>query len=258
MTGALVLGAVLLLAGTVLDRARRRRVLRVARRPSWGRSGGALRLGRGLGSRMASPARAAEPTDSAGTSGLRRRLARLLRRHRNDPREELVPLLDELATALSAGLPAPRAVSLVLADLRAPWAADLLAAASDGRRMGPAWQRACLHAPLHPVARAWTLSEATGAPLADAIGRASAALRADLQMDRRRAATTAGARVTMNLLTGLPVLGILIVLAIGLDPVTVYANPVGGASAAVGVLLVVAGRGAVGRLVESATRGSPA
>lgn len=72
------------------------------------------------------------------------------------------------------------------------------------------------------VARAWALSERTGAPLADALGAAEQVLRARQRTRQRLASAAAGPRASMVVLTLLPISGPVVGLACGITPRELY------------------------------------
>jgi tight adherence protein B len=118
-----------------------------------------------------------------------------------------------------------------------------------------AWAERSASAELAFVAAAWRLSETTGAPLASAVDRA---VRGLLDARARRgkvAVAVAGPRATVTVLTLLPLTGPLFGLACGIDPVTLYlGSPIATACAALGLVLVWAGRLWCTRMVRRAVR----
>lgn len=72
------------------------------------------------------------------------------------------------------------------------------------------------------VARAWALSERTGAPLADALGAAEQVLRARRRTRQRLDSAAAGPRASMVVLTLLPLSGPVVGLACGISPRELY------------------------------------
>ncbi|MGN6637106.1 MAG: type II secretion system F family protein, partial [Oryzihumus sp.] len=106
------------------------------------------------------------------------------------------------------------------------------------------------------LAAAWSLSEETGGPLADAVRTAGAVVRGSMAQRERMLAAVAGARSTMTILTALPIGGPLIALAVGLDPSRLYlGSPLNQLCLVMGVVLALAGRVWVRRLVAGAVRG---
>jgi tight adherence protein B len=143
------------------------------------------------------------------------------------------------------GAPSVHAAASVLDSVRL--------AAQQGRPVGPVWQAAADRAGsvhLHLLGAAWTLSESTGAPLAEAARTTAGVLRSAAAQERRMASAVAGARATMNLLSVLPVGGPLVALALGIGPLELYTtSPAAELSLAAGVALAFAGRWWVRRLV---------
>jgi tight adherence protein B len=88
------------------------------------------------------------------------------------------------------------------------------------------------------VARAWALSERTGAPLADAIDTAVEVLRDRRRAEERLAAAGAGPRASMAVLCLLPLSGPVVGLACGVGPRQLYlGSPAATASALTGLAL---------------------
>jgi len=166
-----------------------------------------------------------------------------------------LPLLDELAAALRAGLSPAEALAGVLAA--SPRSAALLGpvleATHEGRSAGAALHRSARRtadADLTMAARVWVLSERTGAPLADGITAAARGGRARLEHRRRVATATAGARASIVLLSVLPAGGIGIGMLLGLPPGRLYGTPLALSSLALGLGLLLLGRAVAGRMVR--------
>lgn len=117
-----------------------------------------------------------------------------------------------LATAAEAvtGPVATEAFPPVVAAARGPAADPAAALARVGRTRGCEL--------LADLAAAWRVTESTGAGLAGAAARLAAAARADEAVRRELAAQLAGPRATALLLTGLPVVGLLLGATLGADP----------------------------------------
>ncbi|HET8600405.1 MAG TPA: type II secretion system F family protein [Segeticoccus sp.] len=178
--------------------------------------------------------------------------------------EELVLLLVEtMAPALRAGLAPARALQLAADPVGSTQPStrarleELLRAARDGEPLAPLWRdwaRASAAPELAVLARAWSLSERTGAPLADGLATAADAVRAARRSRSAVAAASAGARATMNLLTALPLGGIAVAALVGVAPDQLYGSAAAQCCLVAGGLLVVFGRWWVGRLTRSALR----
>ena len=124
----------------------------------------------------------------------------------------------------------------------------LRSAAEEGGPLAEAWagesaqSRRLPRRELDFLARAWTLSEETGVPLADALATAARVMRARQAGERSLAAATAGARASMALLALLPAAGPAIGLLFGFSPLGLYTgSPAAAASVVTGVLLGLAG-----------------
>lgn len=188
------------------------------------------------------------------------------RRRRYHAREHVelavLSLLDGIAAALRAGLPPARAIELAgltLPDEPPVVVRELVRHAvtvsAGGLPVAQVWRELAGRsesAVVHGVAAAWGLSEATGSPLAEAVDRAAAQLRAALAGRRKLSAAVAGPRATVTVLTALPLTGPLFGLACGVPPVELYGNAVGGACLAAGLVLIALGRLWCGRLVRGA------
>jgi tight adherence protein B len=101
------------------------------------------------------------------------------------------------------------------------------------------------------------IAEASGCPLADVLTRLAAQLEVEDDAEAARQTALAGPKATVTLLTWLPLLGLGLGVALGVDPLAVLlGTPVGMAALAAGVALTVAGRIWSARLVRSAA-GTP-
>jgi tight adherence protein B len=99
------------------------------------------------------------------------------------------------------------------------------------------------------------LSEDLGAPLAGVLDRVGAGLAADEECEHERRAALAGPRATAQVLAWLPLLGLVLGVALGANPVAVvFRGGVGTAATAVGVALVVLGRWWTASLLVRAER----
>ncbi len=177
-------------------------------------------------------------------------------RARQVGRLDVLPLLDGLSASLAAGLTPEE--SLRMASQTSTDAGvrvmliPVLKAAQEGRPLGVPWQRIARehdHPDLSSLARAWLISERLGCPLADAVATTASTSRSRTTMDQRLTSATAGARATCALLSVLPIGGIGIALMLGIDPLTLYGNPLSLASALLGLALLVGGRWMVSRMI---------
>ncbi|YAL83689.1 hypothetical protein ACMYYO_02470 [Dermacoccaceae bacterium W4C1] len=168
-------------------------------------------------------------------------------------------VLAELEAALEVGLP-PRDAVTVIGQHRAGVGGrtalldPVLEAAATGAPIAPAWRvSARTYGPafLH-LAQAWSVSEKLGCPLAQAVSVARAGHEARLATERAVAAQSAGARATMNLLSALPVLGLLALPVIGVDLGDAYPPAVLVLCVIPGLVLLALGRFLTARLMRSA------
>lgn len=191
--------------------------------------------------------RAEPPSRSRWT--FRRRSAR---RQRDD--DGTLAVLDRVAAGLRAGLPPGDALRAATTGGTSDGGfGAALRATSEGRSPAAALARAARtdgDEHLHRAARAWALSERTGAGLAEAIDAAARTGRQDLDHRRRVRAATAGARASVTLLTLLPVGGLGLALLLGLTPAQVYGNALSLLGLALGVVLLVVGRVVVSSMVR--------
>lgn len=167
--------------------------------------------------------------------------------------EGLADLVELLVPSLRAGAApheALRIATLVVGD-RAGLSGltqALRSAAEAGGPLGEAWAGESAQSGRLPrreldfLARAWTLSEQTGVPLAEALATAARVMRARQAAERSLAAATAGARASMAVLALLPAAGPAIGLLFGFSPLGLYTgSPAAAASVFTGVLLGLAG-----------------
>lgn len=204
-----------------------------------------------------------------------RRIRRTSRTWRGDRQEEdtaaLIELLDSLAPALAAGLPAERALALVLRDpprtpapkrdldVKDELSIRLRDRIASGESVGQAlWSIAAESESegARLLAQAWLLSEETGAPLAATSACAVRLLRSSRDRERAVGVAVAGARVTIRVLTVLPLTGPLLAVVLGVDPVQAYVlSPPVWACLALAAALVLCGRRWVARQVLAVAQG---
>lgn len=174
----------------------------------------------------------------------------------------VLALLDGTAAALRAGLPPARALELGGATLptespsgMVEFVARAVETSAAGLPVAPVWRELAHRTPssvMHGVAAAWGLSETTGCPLAEAVERAAAQLRAGVAARRRLRAAVAGPQATVTVLTALPLAGPLFGLACGVAPAELYGNTVGASCLGAGLALIWLGRLWCRRLVRRA------
>lgn len=197
------------------------------------------------------------------------------RRGRPQPAQDLSILVQELAALLKGG----RTPSHIWAELAAVHHAKqpgtptlsggslamltaVQAEAAIGAPTGAAIRRAV--PPCFPkggreariwanVAACFDIAESSGCPLAAVLARFAAQLEAEDDADAARQSALAGPKATVALLTWLPVLGLGLGAALGVDPLAVlFGTPLGLAALISGAVLTVVGRVWSARLVAAA------
>jgi tight adherence protein B len=135
----------------------------------------------------------------------------------------------------------------------------MASAAADGVSLGSLWRDAAesaRSAELLLLARAWSLTEDMGAPLAQAVRTTARLLEARIAHERRLSAALAGAKSTVNVLTILPFGGPLLALVLGIGPGELYADSrLTQGSLALGLCLAGIGRWWVRGMVRAVARG---
>ncbi|MGB3187284.1 MAG: type II secretion system F family protein [Ornithinimicrobium sp.] len=173
-----------------------------------------------------------------------------------------VGFLDSMMAGLRAGLAPADALKGAARDLgdapagqdAAHWLDPILSTAQAGRPLGTVWQTLARrrHDPdLAALARAWTISEKLGAPLADAVAAAADMARSRTALAASINTATAGARMTSTLLCALPLGGLGVAAVLGIDPLTLYSQPLSMFALATGALLLLLGRWWVGRMIRA-------
>jgi tight adherence protein B len=103
------------------------------------------------------------------------------------------------------------------------------------------------------LAACFDIAEASGCPLADVLTRFAAQLEVEDDAEAARQTALAGPRATVSLLTWLPLMGLGLGIALGVDPVAILVGtPLGLAAMAAGLVLTVAARIWSARLVRAA------
>ncbi|MFE4197147.1 type II secretion system F family protein [Paenarthrobacter sp. NPDC056912] len=101
------------------------------------------------------------------------------------------------------------------------------------------------------------VAETSGCPLAELLTRFAAQLEAEEDAEAARQTALAGPKATVRLLSWLPVFGLGLGMALGVDPLGILLdNVLGVATLAAGLLLTVAGRVWSSRLVAAAAGGT--
>lgn len=163
-----------------------------------------------------------------------------------------VETIMRLAVLLSAGLAAPVAWRH-LASGRDPLLKAAASAAADGQDVagvlvsfGGIWS---------DIGAVWGVADAVGAPLADTLRAAAAALRDASEVRAEVAVALAEPIATARLLTWLPLLGLPLGAALGLNPLHALDEPLGVCALVVGLGLVGASRLWTRRLARRAQPG---
>ena len=168
----------------------------------------------------------------------------LLRRREHTARQrDLLAGVQALVAEFESGAGPPVALEAA-AEAGPRVRADFAAAAAAAARGSSAADVlcACGDGALRAVGHAWRLGDDTGAPLAGVLGRVAADLAAAQEQRRTVAVALAGPRSSAALLSGLPLLGIGLGVAMGARPLPfLLATAPGRLLCCLGVLLDVAG-----------------
>ncbi|WP_413451502.1 hypothetical protein AA0Y32_15855 [Georgenia phoenicis] len=192
-----------------------------------------------------------------------RRRWSLPRRHRRRP-PDLAVVVTEVASRLRTGATPADAWATTVDRLLGP-APGGEPPADDG--VPPALTRlvtACAGDPgtaaaARTVVAASRLTHTLGAPLAEVLERCAATVTEAEQASDARRTALAGPRSTARILSGLPLLGLLLGAGLGADPLgSATDGGWGSASVVLGLLLLLAGRRWTAALVGAAQRGGTA
>lgn len=105
----------------------------------------------------------------------------------------------------------------------------------------------------YELAACFDIAEASGCPLADVLARFAAQLEVEDDAEAARQTALAGPKATVSLLTWLPLMGLGLGVALGVDPLAILiGTPLGMAALAAGAVLTVTGRVWSARLVQAA------
>lgn len=153
--------------------------------------------------------------------------------------DAVLAALVALAAELRAGLP-PQ-LALVHASTTV-WPTAIAAVRLDGD-VAMALRADGVRAPvLRSLAACWEAGAAAGSGLADAVDRLASSHRAAQEIRGELEVQLAGPRATARMLSGLPLIGIILGLMLGADPVGfLLGGPIGWACLAGGILLTVIG-----------------
>ncbi len=126
------------------------------------------------------------------------------------------------------------------------------AAAGGAAHQGPQ----CKH--WQELAACLDVAEISGSPLAAVLQRYAAGLESEMDAAASRETSLAGPKATVRLLSWLPLLGLLLGMLMGVDPLAVlFGGPVGWSALAIGVGLMAAGRFWSRALIRAAARDAP-
>ena len=170
------------------------------------------------------------------------------RARHTDRRTAVLAALSALAAELRAGQPAVAALERAGA-LEWPHA---VAAVRLGGDIGAALHLDAARAPvLQGLAACWTVAAHTGSGLATAVTRLADAARVDEDIRVQLEAQLAGPRATARMLGFLPVIGIVLGMMLGADPVRwLLTDPIGFICLVLGILCTVLGLAWTGRIAR--------
>jgi len=172
--------------------------------------------------------------------------------------------LEVVVSALRAGLPPLEALRIMAEStewgrLEHRRVAGVCGRIAQGAPTRPAWTDPDGEGEVPDAYRivggVWDLAGRTGAPLADAVTQVAGHLREQARMRHRLDALAAAPRTSQRLLTLLPLVGPLLAVLVGADPMSLYASsPVAAGSALLGLALTAVGWRWSRRLVTAAAR----
>lgn len=189
-----------------------------------------------------SPASASDRVAPPAAPG--RRLGLLAHaRGRRPPDDDLALLVTDVASRLRAG-----------ADPAAAWREALgRPVPHAGPDVGDLSRSPASRSRAAAVVVACRLAASLGTPLAPLLDGVAEQLAAEAEADGERRAALAGPRATAQVLTWLPVLGVVLGIGVGADPLAVLLDgSLGSAALVAGVALVLVGRAWTGRLARRA------
>ncbi|SDJ51742.1 tight adherence protein B [Frankineae bacterium MT45] len=163
------------------------------------------------------------------------------------------------AELLAGSRPADALLAAVPALGKSPSLAEAFAVAATAAGSGEDVAEVLLESPagelLRPIAAAWRLSEATGAPIASVLARVQADLRDALDVERAVGVAVAGPKSSALMLALLPAIGLLLGSGMGARPLHVLTGSLAGQLlGCAGVLLELAGVAWTARITAAASR----
>lgn len=200
--------------------------------------------GRGSPAGVTARAFGAEP--AAVLEAWARRLGFRRARELRQTRTSLVDLCRAMAAELRAGRASADAFDAAVQAGPTSLRALLSPAAAVGRRgdsgdLADAVARAATTPGcdgLRSIAACWRVAAASGAALAPAIDRVADALQDEIDLQREVTSIMAGPRATVQVLAGLPVIGVLLGTAIGARPVDFLFGSVPGVGCLLGAVVL--------------------
>lgn len=177
----------------------------------------------------------------------------------HDDEHALAGQLHRLAVLIAAGLGPRAAWGHVAAESSDPILAGVVAEIDRGADIGDALESAGAGAPTsdaaaawRSLAAAWRVAGASGAPLAPALRGFAVGLRDSEAARRDIRIALAGPRATARIVTGLPVVAVLLGLLMGVDLLATVATPLGAGAIGCGLVLVAIARRWMRRLLRAA------
>lgn len=179
-----------------------------------------------------------------------------------DEGEGLASHVHRLSVLVGAGI-APVSAWRHVAEAASPPDAvltALVARLDAGEPLGPALAAVAADrgAAWRSLAAAWAVAAASGAPLGPALAAFAGAVRDRAAAQRDIRVALAGPRATARVVLALPIVAVALGLLLGVDLVAAAAHPVGAASIALGLLLVLLARVWMRRLLCAAPPPPPA
>ncbi|MFM8351069.1 MAG: type II secretion system F family protein [Actinomycetales bacterium] len=176
------------------------------------------------------------------------------RRRRTAERERTIHALQGLAAELRAGQP-PTAALRHAAGNPPVWPVTLSGIALGADTAQLLYQDAQRDELLRPLAACWQVCETTGSGLALAVERLAESARVAEEVRTELEAQLAGPRATARMLAGLPIIGVLLGIALGGEPLQwLLGTSVGWLCLVIGVGLTLLGLAWTGRIASRVER----
>lgn len=193
-------------------------------------------------------------TVGAAVVGRLRNVGPMGRRRRTAERERTIHALQGLAAELRAGQ--PPTVALQHAAGNPPvWPATIAGIALGADAARSLREDAQRDELLRPLAACWQVCQSTGSGLALAVERLAESARVAEEVRTELEAQLAGPRATARMLAGLPIIGLLLGMALGGEPLQwLLGTSVGWLCLLVGVALTMLGLAWTGRIARQVER----